>query len=166
MCLCILFISLKMLKSSSSGLILINTQVLFLMPFIEFIIVCSLVLITSCSSNSSFFLDYMIYLFYNPLLFLMLNQYVKIFYLIVLLVYFTNSHLRFLYILLYLFVMTGKFLWPYFSSIFCSFSHNALTLSTITSMPLFFHVFFVIFKISLYIQKKKENKFLLFTQSD
>ena len=51
--------------------------------------------------------------------------------------------------------MTGKFLWPSFSSIFFSFSHNALTLSTITSMPLFSHVSFVIFKTILYIQKKK-----------
>ena len=50
---------------------------------------------------------------------------------------FTNSYLHFLYILLYLFEMAGKFLWPNVSSIFFSFSHNALTLSTIISIPLF-----------------------------
>ena len=84
---------------------------------------------------------------------------------------FTNSYLRFLYILSYLFVMTGKFLWPNFSSIFFSFSHNALTLSTITSFSLFFHVYFVIFKTILYIHKKVNfyylhkvvNNFWLFT---
>ena len=55
---------------------------------IEFIIVCSLVLIISYNLNPNFFKkNCMIYLFYNPLLFLMLYQYVKIFYLIVLLVY-------------------------------------------------------------------------------
>ena len=60
-----------------------------------------------------------------------------------------------LFILSYLFVTTGKFLWPNFSSIFFSFSHNVLTLSTISSMSLFSSVSFVIFKTVLYMQKKK-----------
>ena len=60
--------------------------------------------------------------------------------------------------------MAAKFLWPNFSSVFFSFSHNALKLSTITSMPLFSHVFFVIFQTILYTKEK--NNFLIFTQSD
>ena len=72
----------------------------------------------------------------------------------------TNSYLRFLYILLRQFVTADKFLWPNFSSIFFSFSHNVLTLPTITSVPLFSSVFLVI-SISLYIQKKKINFYYL-----
>ena len=48
----------------------------------------------------------------------------------------TNSYLCFSYILLYLFVIAGKFLWPNCSSVCFSFSHNVLTPSTITSMSL------------------------------
>ena len=60
-----------------------------------------------------------------------------------------------LFILSYLFVTIGKILWPNFSSIFFSFSHNVLTLSNISSMSLFSSVSFVIFKTVLYMQKKK-----------
>ena len=55
----------------------------------------------------------MIHLFYNPSLLLMLNHYVKILFGC----FFglsTNSYLCFLYTESYLFMMTGKFLWPNF----------------------------------------------------
>ena len=90
----------------------------------------------------------------------MLNHYVKIFYLIVLLVYLLIHIYVFLYILSYLFVTTGKFLCPNFSSIFFSFIHNVLTLSTITSMPSFSSVVLAIL-IVLYVQKKKTNFYYL-----
>ena len=100
----------------------------------------------------------MIYLFYNPLLFLILNyaHYVKIFYLIVLLVYLLVNVCVFLYILSNLFVIPAKFLWSNFSSIFFSFKHNLLRLFSITSMLLFSNDFLVIL-IILHIQKKKIN---------
>ena len=77
----------------------------------------------------------------------------------------TNSYLCFLYILLYLFVIAGKFLWPYFFSICLSFSHNVLTLSTITSMSLFSNAYLVkltilyIHKIIFFFDDKKPNNF-------
>ena len=110
--------------------------------FIEFIAVCSLVLITSCSLNLKFFLKLhdlsvlqSIIIFNAKLICknLLFDCFIDLF---------TNSYLRFLYILSYLFEMAGKFLWLNFSSILFSFSHNALALSTITSLSLFSSVFF------------------------
>ena len=65
-----------------------------------------------------------------------------------------NSYLCCSYILSYFFVIAGKCLWPNFSSIFFSFSHNVSTLSTITSMLLFSNAYLVMLTI-LYIHKKK-----------
>ena len=51
---------------------------------------------------------------------------------------------------------TGKFIWRNFFSIFFSFGHNVLTLSsTITSMSSFSNVFQIL--IILFMQKKKTN---------
>ena len=116
MWLCILFISLKMLKFFSSGIILVKTQSSYfssafscqhvlihqlqsqvcvyeskdqfcrMKDSIEFAYillwmhtVCSLVLITTCNLNLDCFWDCIIHLFYNPLLLLMPNHYVKFF---------------------------------------------------------------------------------------
>ena len=95
----------------------------------------------------------MIHLFYDPLLFSMPNQYVKIFYLVVLLVDLLID-MCFVYTLSYLFVIAGKFLWPNCSFIRFSFSHNVLIPCFITSMSLFSSVSLVISIIYVYTHKK------------
>ena len=121
--------------------------------FIEFITVCSLVLITSCNVNPRFLLrlhdssvlqSIIIFNAKSLPINLLYDCFISSS---------TNSYLCFLYILLYLFVTSGNFLCLNCSSICLSFTHNALTLSTITSMSLFSSVSLVIF--SFYIIPNK-----------
>ena len=171
MWLCILFISLKMLKFFSSGIILVKTQSSYfssafscqhvlihqlqsqvcvyeskdqfcrMKDSIEFAYillwmhtVCSLVLITTCNLNLDCFWDCIIHLFYNPLLLLMPNHYVKFF-----------CRVAFLGYLFGFFVCWIMFVCDdlqismayFFFSVWLSFNYTVSVPSTITSMPLF-----------------------------
>ena len=70
----------------------------------------------------------------------------------------SNSYLCFLYTWSCLIVMTGKFLWPNFSSMCYSFNHNIPIPSTITSMSLFSDVSLPISTI-LYLRTHKNKIF-------
>ena len=100
-------------------------------------------LITSCHLNPILFWDCMIHLFYKPLLLLMLNHYAKIFSMVAF--WFIYEFISvFFYTGSYFFVITGKFLWPNFSSTCFSFNHSVAIPSTITSMSLFSYGFLLI----------------------
>ena len=122
--------------------------------FIEFITVCSLVLITSCNVNPRFLLR----LHDSSVLQFIIIFNAKSLRINVLCDCFidssTNSHLCFLCILLYLLVIDNIFLRPNCSSIFFSFSHNLLRLFVITYVIIFI-CFFLVISTILYILKKK-----------